>query len=263
MKITSIKFKLIAGGITLVLLPLVVVSYLSTSASFTALTDLAKDQVKNIAEDLAGLADNALTQEINQVDGISTDPRIINVLSLVKQGGINGATEKTNELNQGLSKTFAKMGANHYQGIYITDPEGARVAGVLEDGSEYTGKSIADRDFFKNVKATGKTVIDNISRSVATNKLICNICSPVKSENQSIIGTVVIVVKVDYINQLISGRKIGKTGYGFMTDQNGLMIAHPVPENILKLGMTKLSGMEKLTKRMFSEASGFNKEMAC
>ena len=87
MKITSIKFKLIAGGITLVLLPLVVVSYLSTSASFTALTDLAKDQVKNIAEDLAGLADNALTQEINQVDGISTDPRIINVLSLVAYSG--------------------------------------------------------------------------------------------------------------------------------------------------------------------------------
>lgn len=43
MKTTSIKFRLIAGGITLVLLPLLIVGFLSISKSFTALSDLSKN----------------------------------------------------------------------------------------------------------------------------------------------------------------------------------------------------------------------------
>ena len=61
---------------------------------------------------------------------------------------------------------------------------------------------------------------------------------------------------MEFLTELISGRKIGKTGYGFMTDKNGLILAHPVPEHILKLDMTKLAGMEGIVKRMLAGEKG-------
>jgi len=255
MKITSIKFRIVAGGITLVLLPLLIVGLLSLSKSSNALLELSKNQAQSVAADLARLADNTLTEEMKLADVLAADHEVVNTLTLIKQAGVNRATDQINALYQTLGKKFSKMGT-HYQGIYVTDSEGNRLTGVLDDGTVYKPMNLADREYFKSVKTTGKTVVDDVSRSAVTNKLILTICSPVKLENQEFLGTFALVLKVDFLTDLISGRKIGKTGYGFMTDKTGLFIAHPVPDYILKLELTKLAGMEKITQRMLAGEIG-------
>ncbi len=255
MKITSIKFRLITGGITLVLLPLLVIGYLSISKSSTALSNLSKKQAENIASDLSRLADNFLIEEMKLTEVIAADHQVVDVLSTVKQAGVNGSTDQINELYKNLGKTFSKMGTA-YQGVFVTDSDGNMFTGVLEGGAEYKGINIADRAYFINAKSTGKTNIGELARSEATSKLISVICAPVKSESQEFVGTLGVVLKVEFLTELISGRKIGKTGYGFMTDKNGLILAHPVPEHILKLDVTKLDGMEAFVKKMLAGEKG-------
>lgn len=255
MKITSIKFRLVAGGITLVLLPLLVIGFLSISKSSTALSDLSKNQAENIAADLAQFADRILIEEMKLAEVIAADRRIVSVLSAVQQVGVNGATEKINALHQNLVTIFSKMGTN-YQGIFVTDTAGNIFTGVLEGGEEYKGFNIAGLTDFQNAKATGKTIIGEPTRSKATDKIVLSINIPIKSDNQEFIGTLGIVLKVEFLTELISGRKIGKTGYGFMTDKNGLLLAHPVAENILKLDMRNMAGMENFLKKMLSGKKG-------
>lgn len=255
MKITSIKFRLIAGGITLVLLPLLVIGILSISKSSTALSDLSKHQAENIALDLARLADNILSEEMKLAEVIAADQQVIDVLTLVKQSGTNEAAEKIKGLYQSFGKKFTKMGGT-YQGVFVTDSEGNLFTGVLEGGAEYKGINIADRGYFQNAKSTGKTIIGDLARSEATKKLICVICAPVKSDKQEFVGSLGLVLKVEFLTELVSGRKIGKTGYGFMTDKNGLILAHPVPENILSLNLAKLEGMEGFMKKMLAGEKG-------
>lgn len=255
MKMTSIKFRLVSGGITLVLLPLLVIGFLSISKSSTALSTLSKNQAENIAADLSRLADNILTEKMKLAEVISADRLVVSVLGTVKQLGVNGAKEQIMELHQSLGATFSKMGAA-YQGIFVTDAAGNIFTGVLEGGAEYKGINIADRTYFQNAKATGKTIIGDLARSEATSKLISVICAPVKSESQEFVGTLGVVLKVEFLTGLISGRKIGTTGYGFMTDKNGLILAHPVAENILKLDVTKLTGMEAFVKKMLAGEKG-------
>ena len=239
----------------MVLLPLLIVGFLSLSKSSNALLELSKNQAQNVAADLARLADNTLTEEIKLAEVLTTDHEVVNTLILIKQAGINGATDQINELYRNLGKKFAKMGSR-YQGIYVTDSEGNRFTGILDDGTVYKPMNISDREYFKSVKATGKTVIDDVARSAATNNLICTICSPVKAENQEFLGTFALVLKVDFLTELISGRKIGNTGYGYMLDKNGLTIAHPVQDYILKLDQTKLPGMETIVRRMLAGEKG-------
>ncbi len=255
MKITSIKFRLISGGITLVLLPLLVIGFLSISKSSTALSDLAKNQAENIAADLSRLADNILMEEMKLAEVIAVNNQVVNALSTVKQAGVNGSTAQIKELQQNLGTTLSKMGPA-YQGVFVTDSEGNLFTGVLEGGAEYKGINIADRAYFQNAKATGKTLIGDPARSEATGKLISVICAPVKSESKEFIGTLGVVLKVEFLTGLIAGRKLGKTGYGFMADKNGLILAHPVAEHILKLDITKLAGMEVFVKKMLAGEKG-------
>jgi methyl-accepting chemotaxis protein len=255
MKVTSIKFRLIAGGITLVLLPLLVIGILSISKSSTALSDLSKNQAATTAADLAGIADSILKEEIKLANVMAADHQLVEVLTLVKQSGAGGATEQINSLYQNLGQSFAQLGGS-YQGVFVTDVEGNLFTGVLEGGKEYKGSSISDREYFQSAKTTGKTMIGDINRSKLTDKLICVICVPVKSAKQEFVGTFGLVLKVEFLTEIISTRKIGKTGYGFMTDKKGIILAHPVPEHILKLDITKLDGMEGIVKRMLAGEKG-------
>jgi methyl-accepting chemotaxis protein len=255
MKITSIKFRLVSGGITLVLLPLLIIGSLAISKSSTALTDLAKNQAENIAADLSRLADSILTEEMKLAEVIAADHQVIDVLATVKQIGVHGATEQIRELQHNLGRTFSKMGSA-YQGVFVTDSAGNIFTGVLEGGGEYKGIALSDRAYFQNAKTTGKTIIGDLARSEATGKLISVICAPVTSANHEFVGSLGVVLKVEFLTAVISDRKIGKTGYGFMADKNGLILAHPVAEHILKLDLTKLAGMEVFVKKLLAGGKG-------
>ncbi len=255
MKITSIKFRLITGGMTLVLLPLIIMGFFSISKSSKALTDLSKKQAETIASDLARLADNILKEEVKTAELLATDTRVINALSEVNKGETQDKTDQIANLYQDLQKKFNRLGEN-YEGIYVSDTKGNLITGPLDGGKEYKGISIADRNYFKAVKSSKKAAIGDIVYSKATDKLVCAICVPVNSTAGEFVGTLGLVMKVEFLTNLISEKKIGKSGYGYMIDQNGLILSHPVHDNILKLNVTKLSGMEEIVKKMLAGERG-------
>ncbi len=252
MKFRSIKFKLLAGGIALVILPLIIVGTLSVSKSSNALLQLSKTQAEGIAADLARLTDNILKKELQVAKTFSTDELVVGVGLELAQ---NGSSESIPELYKNFQKKFKVMGEN-YQGIFITDAKGNIITGVLDNGEEYKGIDISNRDYFQQAKNTKKSMISDVVRSKATNKLISVVSAPIVSEQGDFLGIFGLVIKVEYLTDLISGRKIGNTGYGFMTDKTGLILAHPTPKNILSLNISELKGMEVLASQMVSGQTG-------
>jgi methyl-accepting chemotaxis protein len=255
MKTASIKFRLVTGGITLVLLPLLLVGYFSISKSSLALTDLSKNQAAGVAADLARLTDITLREEIILAQSIAMDPEIDTLLTKIRKNGMEGTADQISALHQNLAKTFETLGA-HHQGIYVTDFQGNRITGVLEGGQEYKKDSIADRSYFQAAKTSGNAVIGDVARSATNGKLICAICIPVKSAAKEFIGSFVLTFKVEFLSELISTRKIGNTGYGFMIDKTGLVLAHPVADNVLKLDISKVPGMGEITSKMTAGQKG-------
>lgn len=255
MRISSIRFRLIAGGIVLVLLPLLVVSLLSISKSSTALADISKGQVTAVAADLANLADGILREEIKLAEVFAFDPEVLSVAAAVHKDGQEGQGEAIKKLFNNLGKKFAPLGSA-YQGIFVSDAKGNLYTGVLEGGKEYKGSNVGDRVYFKTAQSSGKTTIGEIVLSKTTNKLISVICVPLKAETQEFVGALGLVLKVEMLTDLVSGRKIGTTGYGFMSDNKGIILAHPDPKNILTLDITKLAGMEAIVKRMLAGEKG-------
>src|SRR3989339_733041 len=140
MKITSIRFRLIAGGITLVLIPLLVISILSISKSSTALSEMAKKQAQSIASDLAGLADQVLKEEVKIAEVFAADQQVVDILTLVHKNGADATADRIGELYRSLGGKFTRLGPS-YQGVFVSDAQGNLFTGVLEDGKEYKGSN--------------------------------------------------------------------------------------------------------------------------
>jgi methyl-accepting chemotaxis protein len=255
MNISSIRFKLLAGGITLVLLPLLAVGIISITKSANGFRQLGQNAMQTTAADLARLTDHILQEEIKIADIFAIDPKVVAVAEQVDKGGAVSASAEIKALYQQFSSQFSRMGRN-YQGIFVSDRDGLLFTGILEDGKEYKGSDISKRAYFQEAKATGKTVVGEVVRSQATNNLISVICAPIHSTDGQFLGSFGLVLKIDFLVELVSGRKIGETGYGFMSDDKGLIIAHPNPKHILSLDITTVAEMADFTRKMLSRESG-------
>jgi len=232
-----------------------VIGILSITKSTTALSELSKKQAESVASDLAGLADQILKEEVKLAEVFAADDKVLNVVSLLHQQGADAVTGEISELYKSLGKQVSRLGSS-YEGVFVSDAKGNLFTGVLEDGKEYKGSNINDRDYFQTAKSIGKTTIGEVIRLKVTGNLVTAICVPIKSETGEFVGALGLVMKVEFLAELIYGRKIGKTGYGFMTNNKGIVLAHPVTKHILSTDMTSLVGMEEIVRRMLAGEQG-------
>ncbi|MGD9733641.1 MAG: methyl-accepting chemotaxis protein [Desulfamplus sp.] len=251
----SLRFKLIAGGILILLIPLISVGVLSMSKTSTALSTLSKNQAYDIAKDLANLTKMMIESEFVKAKILAEKQIVVNAVSAQNRG----ETFDLAAINNNLQKTVESMG-NSYEGIFVTDLKGNIFAGSIEggkrEGKHYSGINVEERDYFKKTISSGDASIGDPIKSRATDDVISIVCAPVKSSGSSIEGTFCMVIRLSNFTGIISSRKIGKTGYGYMVDKNALLIAHPVKEMILSGNLHKLKGMEEFASQIVSGNSG-------
>ena len=85
--------------------------------------------------------------------------------------------------------------------------------------------SVKDREWFKTAFGGGKFVMEPyISR--ATNKMIITLSVPVYDDNRNIIGVLAIATEAKWLSAQINDITVGKTGYCYILDETGTIIAH-------------------------------------
>jgi len=190
----SIGFKLVAGGIIIVMIPLFILGLVSVNKSAKALTTLSKEKVQDAARDLAQLTQNFLATNLTQVKLFAEDKAIVETLTLSDQEPSQDHSLILSELHQNLKIKFNHMG-DGYLGIFVTDKKGNGLTGVKEGGDEYKVANVADRDYFKKAMESGQAAMGNMVRSKSTGELISVACTPVRSSSGDIVGTVAIATK--------------------------------------------------------------------
>jgi methyl-accepting chemotaxis protein len=251
----SISSKLIIGGLAAVLIPLAIVGYLSFSKAETALLNLSKNQAQNTASDLAQMTRSILEAEMDKAKALANHKTIVEISDAVDQFGIDVNELLISEMFASLSRQFFSMD-KHYQGIFLANAAGKLYTGVLENGNEYKGSNIANRDYFNVAKNEGKPVFSDIVISKSTGKPIAVVCVPIKGTSGKFLGVFGLVIKAEYFTEVVSSRKIGETGYGYMINQKGLILAHPKSEHIMKLDVTSIGEMAAINTHMMAGDTG-------
>ena len=254
-KLKTIASKLIVGGVIAVVIPLVIVGYLSFSKSHTALLGMSKNEVQGIASDLARMTRSILEMEMDRAKSIAVQQVIVDAATAVKTSGIEASKKLSDQAFRSLKRQFSVMG-DQYQGIFVADTRGMIYTGVLSGGGVYKAIDLSKNPAFQAAKTSGNSIISEMIMSKATGKPATAAFAPIKSAGGEFLGVLGTVISAEYFTGLISNRKIGETGYGYMIDKNGLVLAHPKTELVLKLNGSSIKEMQTVNRRMQAGETG-------
>ncbi|MFH1153130.1 MAG: methyl-accepting chemotaxis protein [Pseudomonadota bacterium] len=254
MKKRSLKFKLIVGGILAAIIPLTVVGVFSVKTSSDAIFSIAEGQAEMVAKNLATLTETVLAQETRLARELAHTPLVLAGAATVLEKGLEGAGDTLADLDNLLGE-FSQQADSSYDLIFIADTRGLTIADSTGGALRAKKISVADRDDFMSAK-TGRISIGTPVKSRASGKPVVVVAVPLKNAAGDFTGVFGIVVKLDALSDKITQVKVGNTGYPFMIDSKGLVIAHPKKEFILDLDLSKVAGMEIIISHMLSQKSG-------
>jgi methyl-accepting chemotaxis protein len=250
----SFKFKLVIGGILIVLIPLVITGFFSINKASKALVDAGMFQVKQIAQDIANMTELVLEEEKKYAMTMAVEPFVVEAAEKTLTNGVEKSLSEIKLVDAFFAKALKQSGGA-YELIILADANGNTIADSMGGALRDKKISIKDRGYFQIAKK-GKPNIGEPVISKASGNPVVVAAAPIKTDSGDFAGVLGAVLKLDALSETITKIKVGKTGYPFMVNKKGFVIAHPNKKHIMKLDLTKLEGMESITKQMLAQKTG-------
>ncbi|WP_163151359.1 methyl-accepting chemotaxis protein [Anoxybacillus sp. MB8] len=204
----------IRGKLLLVIMPIVIISlFLVAYLNHQKAKQFLEDQFEQTAKVELGRLQTAVNQWV-------TDHKKL-IEGLSSEGGWNVVELQQNE---NRLKHIQKIWST-FELIAVSDRTGKAYAGGKQ-------LEISDRPYFQEA-LRGNTVVSDVIVSRATGEKVIVIASPIREKGE-IIGVLLGTVKTEEITNLVVDVKVGKTGYGYLIQKDGVLIAHPKKEYVLE-----------------------------
>ncbi len=252
LKNMKIGARLIMVGTIIVAVPLIVIAYLSVARATGALTAATGENLMGKSVDLAVRIDSTYREETKIAYALANNP--------VVQATIVARNEKgsAGDIKAGEAQIVAfgavKEVGEDYEAVNLVGKDG--IVFVSSD-SRAVGVDVNTRAYFTKAFA-GTPNIGDVVTSKISGKPVTPVAVPVTVDG-SVVGVVSLILKIDWLTDLVANTKVGKNGYPFIMNGSGLAIAHPVAENILKLNFNETKGMELITKNMTAGKTGVDR----
>lgn len=247
-KFKTLGTKLIILLVLFSIFPIITTGYSTyTKSRKILMNDLETTSKQTIIEINRGL-DNYFLGMSNLVNIIANDPDIINVDSKNKIDKLDILTN-VNETDENIISVFVGTES----GLLITDP----ILDLPEDFDHRT------RDWYKNALAhPNEVLITDPYIDTATGNLVITITKAV-IKDKTPMGVVAMDLELASLSSSLSNIKFGDSGYVYITDNRGILIAHPNTALIGTDTITSLSFWDELKENEagFSsyEYEGINK----
>lgn len=248
----TLKARLILFGITLALVPLIFVSLFSINRSSISLDQATRREFFTTSKSLAVMTGVALSGELKIIKALAMRPTIVQAASSIANKGTSNSAAEIAQATRELSD-LQKLVGGDYEIISLTSTDGV----VCADGQNGANKgvSLIDREYFK-IAMQGKSNVGTVVKSKGSGNPVVPICTPVLSDSGAVVGTLTAVMKPDFFSNIVASTKMGETGYAYLADKNGIIIAHPDKKHILNTDMKTLKGMEEITRKALNHESG-------
>lgn len=217
----------------LVTVPLLVTNVISYKYSSNTVLRNTEVHMKSLSDDGARTIAALITSEKEEVEGLANDKSVVELAELRKNDfsdnffGIHSTdVERVNNYLKNVVKEEGNL-----EHVFIVDKEGL----VFSDSSEGSFRaSVKERQYYKDVSGQNKTVISEGMVSKATQALITVFITPIKDSKGEVMAYIGTAVLLDYFTNNLKDIKVCQTGYAYMTDSKGIMLAHPTKDKIMK-----------------------------
>ena len=206
----SFKVKMVIILIALMAIPLIIYGVISVNDKIGTVTDYTYHDNHEMAESLTNEVNNILTSSENLL-------RIAASSQSVKDLNVENMGQVLNEL---------VAASDYLVNVYVMDETGMQ---VFKTTGEVGDRS--DRGYFQKA-IQGDTVFSDVIISKSREVPIVVNATPIE-QNGEIVGVLGASIDLGILSELAASQKSGETGYGFIVDQNGQIIAHPDHELVM------------------------------
>lgn len=239
LKINTIRTKLVVSLITICVIPLVITGVASYNRSKTILNDkLTLTSTQTLAEVNTGLKDYfhgfsntvAMTSSNPAIENVDTDNNADAILDIIKS--VKDSDKDILDIYYGTAS-----------GKFFIYPDAK-----MPDGYDAT-----QRGWYKlALENKGKVVITPAYEDAGTKSNVVGIAKTVEKDGK-VVGVIGVDCTLSTLAERISEKKIGNTGYMFISELSGKVLAHPNKDVVNTDDAAKLNIWDKIK----SEKSGF------
>ncbi len=259
MKHQKLGTKFLSVGLLAVVIPIIIIGIVAIYRSTQNTLEMAKHNMLTISRSLAGALEIGLTKELEIVHNMSNSNALIEAAQKVARDGIENSQKEIDLAQRELGKIKEATG-EHYSNILAVGRNGISFADGY--GGKNKGTNVTDRETFKKA-INGQKNIGEMGFSKTKGTAICLDGAPIRvDKDKQPLGVIMTGLQFEFFSDIIGAAKIGKGGYVFIVDKNGLYVNHPVKTNILKVNISQIKGMEPLMKVVGSGQEGITEYVA-
>ncbi len=235
----NFRTKIILSIVPVVVLAIAAVAVMSYSLSKNAIEDLEISNMQKLTDKIVVELDSWITDYMRQASLLSKTHAF---QQACKDEGIERARQQLEQCHQ-LSPVYEAMFVARPTGEIFLDSIGGKATGInISELPEYRLNAEKARQ--------GLTWMGDAFASPATGRPVSLITAPI-TDGDEVIGIMGTPIELTVLSdRFLQGTKIGATGYVAITDKNGITLAHPKKDLILKFNVTQFDfGKEMLAKK--------------
>jgi methyl-accepting chemotaxis protein len=228
----SFSARLTAIMILVALIPIIVVSSMLLARQRTQTMNQVMEANVQLANNVAGQIDQFVKTNSAFIDSLAQLPVFTSGDQTQKNMALMGLAKKTPQ----------------YVLIFVTDKTGMQIA--RSDGRDKYD-NLGDRDYFKQLMSSNSPQVSGVVNSKTTGKPSIVISSPVFKDGV-IIGMIGGTLDLAALEEIRSPIKLGSSGYAYITDNTGEVLAHP--DNKLVADHTNLKDLLVIKQAMLGKS---------
>jgi methyl-accepting chemotaxis protein len=233
------------GGCLMALVPVVILGSIAVFNSISTIKQETSQQIATVSKSTADMVDAVMSSEVSSMAMLANRDLAVQA---VKEANAGGGGQKADALTKELTKLQPIVQAR-YETLIAVGENGTTFSDSLN--GKIKGIKVTDRDYFKTA-LQGKPSMDSVVISKNSKEPVCTIAYPVKDESGKVIGIMAGIMKISFLTAKINEIKLGKTGYSYMVNREGLVIVYPDAKQVLQLNLAKEQGLEDVMKRATS-----------
>lgn len=240
----ALSVRLLAPILFVVFFGMLASAWLNYNRAESAVTKAVLEQQKNAVQDLE---DDIRAIIKTQKSNLNSYNRIRDLHEALESVGTDSAATEVEEANTIL--TDLASGQPMMQTLALVNPQGVIIASNRKES--LGSNAIGQREYFKQAMQ-GEVAISKPLISSIDSTPIFVIAVPVKEKNK-VVGVLYTAVSLSLLSsETVAKLRIGSHGYAFVTDSEGLMLAHPKAEYLMKLNLSS----QDWGREMLREKSG-------
>ena len=248
----KIAGKLMLAGAAIVIIPCALMGVIVNAKAANGITDLVNSQLEMITRSMADYVEDQIQGDLRACLALAASGDIAENIAASSRGGA-AAERAVGALRAQFSGLIkSKQYSETFSEIFVTGANGKVIASAIQDAA---GVDVSDREYIKKALA-GEACVSQMLIDRVANKATIILASPVLGPANAPIGAACVQVRTASITDELGKFVLGKTGYIWVVDKDGLVVLHPDKNIALKENIARLEGMERLAKNALADKVG-------